>query len=62
MSCIAALYLNISVAHSDDDSTHFRDHSLQLGMGHSSLPSHPSWLWGDANRPSLLHRSNAGQE
>eukprot|EP00959_Pyramimonas_sp_CCMP1952_P426015 8923163-Pyramimonas_sp.AAC.1 len=61
MSCIAILYLNIPIAHSDDDLTPFRDHSLRRGMGRSSLRSHPSWLWGDDNRPSLLHRNNADQ-
>eukprot|EP00959_Pyramimonas_sp_CCMP1952_P098132 2051269-Pyramimonas_sp.AAC.1 len=62
MSCIAALYLNISLAHADDDLTPFRGHSLPLGTGHSSLPSHPSWSWGDANRPNLLHHNCADQE
>eukprot|EP00959_Pyramimonas_sp_CCMP1952_P423484 8870764-Pyramimonas_sp.AAC.1 len=61
MPCIAVSYLNISIAHSDDDLTPFWDHSLQLGTGHSSLPGHPSWSWGDANRPSLLHRNSADQ-
>eukprot|EP00959_Pyramimonas_sp_CCMP1952_P278979 5832807-Pyramimonas_sp.AAC.1 len=28
-------------------------------MGHSSLPSRPSWLWGDGSQLNLLHRSNA---
>eukprot|EP00959_Pyramimonas_sp_CCMP1952_P095361 1994220-Pyramimonas_sp.AAC.1 len=61
MSCIAVLYLNVSVADSDDDLTPFRDHPLQLGTGHSSLPGHPSRSRSDAYRPILLRRNCADQ-
>eukprot|EP00959_Pyramimonas_sp_CCMP1952_P414651 8687933-Pyramimonas_sp.AAC.1 len=46
MSCIAVMYLNISIAHSDDDLTHF-----------GIIPY--NWEWAIPASPVILHGRGA---